>query len=122
MTRAEFQAGHGEQWAAITGNPAFFAAMQVVSAEKLQSISKLTDEQIKEHGTAILADFRGHLGVENALIELAVAVSDQTPFDLPAETYGSTTNTETFGPVIESQTPPAFVTFSPARKPKKKAK
>lgn len=86
MTQVEFQTVHGAEWASITDNPAFFAALQLISASKLERIAALSDDEIKEHGATILADYRGHLGVENALIDLAVAAREPD-FDAPLETY-----------------------------------
>lgn len=115
MTKAEFHEAHGAEWAEFTSRPSFFAAMQLVSANKLESISKLTDEQISEHGKEILADFRGHINVENALIDLAVSSPENT-FDMPPETYGANT------PLVDDpeSNSTAFVSFQKAPKPKKK--
>lgn len=88
MTKEQFQKQHGEQWAGIVNNPAFLAAMQLCSGDKLKRMATITDAEIAAHGTAILADFRGHLQHENALIDLAVETTD-TVFDLPPETYQS---------------------------------
>lgn len=88
MNKSEFQEQFGPAWADITHNPAFFAALQLVSADKLRAMALITDEQIEANGKTILADFRGHLQLENALIELAV-VETESGFDLPPETYSS---------------------------------
>lgn len=116
MTREEFQASHGPAWAELTRHPAFFAAMQLVSADKLAAIGRITDDEIRENGTAILADFRGHLQLENALIELAVSVGEPA-FDLPPETYGADRNDDQ--PPAE---PRETITFAPVTKPKRKKK
>lgn len=119
MTRQEFQTAFGAAWAQITANPAFFAAMQVVSAGKLKEIATLSDDQIRENGVALLADFRGHLNVENALIDLAVEASDPIG-DLPPETYRLPNSHLPEQPPAEPEEP--FTVFNPPAKRRKKAK
>lgn len=112
MTKDGFQQAHGPAWAAITANPAFFAAMQHVSTAKLQRIATITDTEIKEHGTAILSDFRGHLQLENALIDLAVA-DHQTFSDLPPETYADPNGTPLEQPLVEPSASNSFADLTP---------
>lgn len=123
MTKAEFQNAHGADWAGITKNPAFFAAMQLSSVTKLQNISMLSDDQIKEHGPNILADFRGHLQLENFLLDLAV--ESELPFtDLPEESYTDPNRVDqafTAEPV-EPASNHNFVHFQQPKKTKKPAK
>lgn len=81
-----FQTTHGPEWAGIVGSAAFTAALLLVNAETVQSVAKLTDDQIQAQGQIILADLRGRLAHENALIDLSVIHPDLTN-DLPASTY-----------------------------------
>ncbi len=65
-----FQAEHGAAWAATTQSPSFLAAFSIANIEKLQSIAALSDDEIATRGQVILADLRGHLNYETALISL----------------------------------------------------
>lgn len=66
-----FQGEHGGRWATLIQSPEFNAAMTLVNSEKIQAIASLTDDEIAERGTIILADLRGHLQHENALVGLS---------------------------------------------------
>lgn len=71
MTDLErFQGEHGAAWSATVGSPAFLAAFTLSNLEKIQAIAVLTDDEIEAHGKIILADLRGHLKYETALIGL----------------------------------------------------
>lgn len=65
----------------------FAQALSITSAEKIQRIAALTDEEIKESGLIILSDLRGHLQHEAALLGL----HERKEFvfsQLPPEEYG----------------------------------
>lgn len=120
MTKSEFQTTFGAAWAQITVNPAFFAAMQVVSADKLKEIANLSDDQIREHGNVILGGFRDRLQMENALIDLAVESGDPIS-DLPPETYRLPNSHLPEPPPQPAEAEP-FVTFNQPAKRRKKTK
>lgn len=87
----EFQSQHGREWADIVRSTAFPAALSIATAEKIQSFVNLTDEKIATQAHIILADLRGHLRYEQALLglhEQKKSVFD----DGPTEDY--TTNPE----------------------------
>jgi len=69
-TLKEFQAQHGAEWGHLLGTPAFGAALALANQEKIQSILMLDDDEISTRATVILADLRGHLRYEAALIAL----------------------------------------------------
>lgn len=74
MTAIEtFHKTFGGRWSEIVREPAFQEAMQIANLETIKEIGSLTPEQIKDNGTAILAELKGRLAHENALIELSVA-------------------------------------------------
>lgn len=82
----EFQARHGSEYNGIITSEAFAQALAIANAEKVLAISVLTDEEIKQNGLIILADFRGHLRYEAALLGL----HERKEFvfgTLPAEEY-----------------------------------
>lgn len=66
----EFQAQHGAEWGHLLGTPAFGAALALANQEKIQSILMLDDDEIATRGHIVLADLRGHLKYEAALIAL----------------------------------------------------
>lgn len=71
MTDLErFQGEHGAAWSATVSSPSFLAAFTLSNLEKIQVIAALTDDEIETHGKIILADLRGHLKYETALIGL----------------------------------------------------
>lgn len=82
----DFQKQHGASWATIVQSPAFGAAFSIANIEKLQMVAALTDEEINTNGKIILADLRGHLKYETALISL----HERKEFvfqEMPRETY-----------------------------------
>lgn len=82
----DFQKIHGANWATIVQSPAFGAAFSIANIEKLQMVAALTDEEINTNGKIILADLRGHLKYETALISL----HERKEFvfqEMPRETY-----------------------------------
>lgn len=71
MTSLErFQSEHGQSWGELIGTPAFGAALALANAEKIQKIIALTDDEIATKGHVILADLRGHLTYEAAILAL----------------------------------------------------
>lgn len=110
MTKDEFQDRHGAEWATFTKSPAFFAALQLGSSDKLRKMAAITDAEIEANGKTILADYRGHLQLENFLIELAVATAEPL-LDLPPETYGVGVDQ----PAVEEEQPATqTIYFQPA--------
>lgn len=69
-TLKEFQSLHGAEWGHLLGTPAFGAALALANQEKIQSILMLDDDEIATRGHIVLADLRGHLRYEAALIAL----------------------------------------------------
>lgn len=65
-----FQKQFGPDWAAIVASSPFAAAMTLLNVEKIRKIAELTDDEIATRGQIILADLRGHLKHENALLGL----------------------------------------------------
>lgn len=66
----QFQRTHGNDWARIVTSDCFAAAVALATAEKIQKISELGDEEILLRGKIILADLRGHIAYESALLGL----------------------------------------------------
>lgn len=89
MTPLEvFQKQHGQDWAKITRSPCFEAAMQLLNVEKVSDIAAMDDETMSKYGLQVLADLRGHLKHERALLTL----HEERKFvfsDLPNDTYES---------------------------------
>jgi hypothetical protein len=65
-----FQNQFGRDWAELVGTPAFSAALALAHSERIQKITILTDDEIAMRGQIILADLRGHLLYESALLGL----------------------------------------------------
>lgn len=72
MTRDDFQKAHGLQWAKIIGMRSFSEGMVLLSIELMENIKNLSDQQIREDASIILADLRGRLQHESALFDLPV--------------------------------------------------
>lgn len=71
MTALEqFQNRYGRAWGELIGSPAFAAALALANAEKNQEITQLSDDGIVSKGAILLADLRGHLKYESALLGL----------------------------------------------------
>lgn len=66
----EFQARFGSEYNGIVTSECFAQALSISNAEKIQAIAALTDEEIDSKGKIILADLRGHLQYEAALLGL----------------------------------------------------
>lgn len=115
MTKAEFQAAHGPAWARVVGDPSFFAAMQVCSAERLREIENLSAGEIEANGKIHLSNFQGHLKTEAILLELAVEAQG-SGFDLPPSDYGAPVGDEKAAP---TEPEPLFKP-SPKKRPRKK--
>lgn len=77
----EFKKAYGLDWINIVRHPAFLAAMQLLSAKKLNSVALLSDEYIATYGKEVLSDLRGHMRHENDLLTL----HEQEDFKLPFE-------------------------------------
>lgn len=115
-----FREEHGDQWGAITQEPAFAGAMSHLNLEKIARIASLTDEEIEAHGKLILADLRGHLQHENDLFTLATK-QDLTFRALPPEEYSDPLEeieTNGAGPSPQSQPAPEKPPKPPRRKKK----
>lgn len=83
---ARFQKQFGAQWSLLVGSREFAAAMTLLNVEKIRAIAELSDEEIATRGTIILADLRGHLKHENALLGLH-EVKKFVFQNLPSEEY-----------------------------------
>lgn len=81
-----FQDRYGADWSLIVGGAPFAAAMTLLNLEKIGAIAELTDDEIATRGQIILADLRGHLKHENALLGLH-EVKKFVFQNLPAEEY-----------------------------------
>lgn len=82
----DFQARYGTDWASIVTSEPFAAALSIATAEKVQALASLTDEEIGTKGHIILAEMRGHLKYESAL--LGLHEKKETVFQTgPAEDY-----------------------------------
>lgn len=66
----EFQARFGGEYNGIVTSECFAQALSIANSEKIQVIALLTDEEIDARGKIILADLRGHLKYEAALLGL----------------------------------------------------
>lgn len=66
----EFQSRYGAQWASIVGSESFGAGLALASQEKIERILILDDDEIAARSAIILADLRGHLRYEAALLGL----------------------------------------------------
>lgn len=100
----EFKKEHGAGYLKVLGDPHFQAALLFLNIEKLNAITILKPEEIKENGSQILADLAGHLKHENNLMTLL----DRRTFDpseLPAETYGAEASLEQDAPTDEEPSP-----------------
>lgn len=93
MTLEEFQAKHGEAFAYILSNPAFSAGMIFLTIDVMNTIKRLTDEQITSNSVVLLADLRGRLLHETALFTLAV----------PPEPQGKTELREDYPNAVDEQ-------------------
>lgn len=81
-----FQKQFAPDWSLIVGGAPFAAAMTLLNVEKIRAIAELTDDEIATRGQIILADLRGHLKHENALLGLH-EVKKFVFQNLPAEEY-----------------------------------
>lgn len=82
----EFQARFGSEYNGIITSECFARALSIANAEKIQAIAALSDEDIQSKGAILLADLRGHLQYEAALLGL----HERKEFvfsQLPAEEY-----------------------------------
>lgn len=131
MTDLErFQGEHGAAWSATVGSPSFLAAFTLSNLEKIQAIAALTDDEIATHGKIILADLRGHLKYETALISLherkTFAFGDLPEPDYPdpaAEAeLSETESATTAGQPIVFQVPPETPEPRKKRKYRKRRK
>lgn len=87
MDRSDFQQAHGNRWAKIAADPAFFAALQYCDADSLKNLSRLTPQEIHDLAPEILAEFVGRLKLQNELIALSVPEVSE-PLDIAQlETY-----------------------------------
>lgn len=91
MDKDSFQSQHGAAWQSIISNPAYFAALQFCDNESLDTLAKLTPEEIRDNGPVRLAEFVGRLKLQNQLIQLSVPeLPAQDQF--PPETYADPTD------------------------------
>lgn len=84
-TLEEFQNLHGEAFAHILANPAFNAGMIHLSIDLMNSIKRLSDEQITNNAVVILSDLRGRLLHETAFYTLALTPEPAGKTDLQEE-------------------------------------
>lgn len=131
MTDLEvFQASHGRDWAEIVRTQAFPAALSIATSEKIQTILLLSDEEIATKAHIFLADLRGHLRYEAAL--LGLHEKKETVFsDGPMEDYSTDPEREANEMAQDREEPeddqmplvPSKIEVSVRkRKPKKRAK
>lgn len=66
----QFQQIHGGAWEKTVLSECFAAAVSLATAEKIEKITALSDDEIAMRGPIILADLRGHLLYETALLGL----------------------------------------------------
>ena len=93
----ELQKAHGAALAQIAGSNAFAAAVDFLNAEKLAIINQMTDQQITDTGTLVLADLRGHLKLAHEIQtlherqELEFGTGEETPdYPTPEEEAAET--------------------------------
>lgn len=84
-TLEEFQKTHGEAFAHILQNPAFNAGMIHLSIGLMNTIKRLTDDQITNNAVVILSDLRGRLLHETALFTLALPPEPEGKHELQEE-------------------------------------
>lgn len=72
MTRDEFQQEHGAQYGQILRLDAFTNALILLSLEITQEILRLDDNDIRNNSPILLADYRGRLKHEHALLTLPI--------------------------------------------------
>lgn len=70
MGLEDFQKTHGQEWSEIVRSSSFGSALSLATAEKLEEVRELSDEDIILKGPVILSDLRGHLRYETALLGL----------------------------------------------------
>lgn len=71
MTDLEaFQKKHGKELVKVLQSPALTAAMQYIFLRKIETVSRLSDNDIAEHSREILGDLRGFFGYEQSLMTL----------------------------------------------------
>lgn len=66
----DFQKRYGAAWGATVNSEVFAAALTLVHNEKLKEIAAIHDDQIHDRSQVLLADLRGHLRYEAALLGL----------------------------------------------------
>lgn len=109
MERSEFINTHGNAWARIAANPAFFAALQFCDADSLKKLSQLTSQEIHDLGPVLLAEFVGRLKLQSELIALSVPEPGE-PIDIGSlETYAPPDDTAP--PSVRSES----TTFAPVK-------
>ncbi len=109
MEKINFQSEHGAAFAQIAAHPAFFAALQFCDSETLTRLSRLTPEQIKENGPAILAEYVGRLKLQNELLALTVPEGELND-PLPPDDY-TTSPFDPSEPIVRSES----ITFAPVK-------
>lgn len=78
----EFQKKHGRAWAKIIELPSFNAGMVHLSIQAMETIKRLSDQEIKDNSAIILADLRGRLRHETELFSLPVLIEPEVTDDV----------------------------------------